>query len=114
MYSRSTRSRCPWETIRIRSRHSRRALPTQRSACAFARGVAITDQDARTLPLPVQRCEDVACLLRHPSTVGMGGDAGDVHPLPLELDEEEDVETTQPNGVDGEEVAFDDPGRLLA
>jgi putative transposase len=31
-HSRSTRSRCVCETIRIRSRHSRRTLPTQRSA----------------------------------------------------------------------------------
>src|SRR6266568_993974 len=40
-YSCSTRSRCACETIRIRSRHSRRTLPTQRSACAFAFGAAI-------------------------------------------------------------------------
>jgi hypothetical protein len=40
------------ETIRIRSRHSRRTLPTQRSACAFARGAAI---GARITLIPSER-----------------------------------------------------------
>ena len=44
----------------------------------------------------------------------MGGDAGDVHAPALELDEEEDIQAAQPDGVDGEEVALDDPGCLLA
>src|SRR5918995_208705 len=52
MYSRSTRSRWVRETIRIRSRHSRRTLPTQRSACAFARGAAI---GARMTLIPSER-----------------------------------------------------------
>jgi hypothetical protein len=37
-----------------------------------------------------------------------------VHATPLELDEKEDVQPAQPDGVDGEEVTLDDPGRLLA
>jgi hypothetical protein len=44
----------------------------------------------------------------------MGGDARDVHAPALELDEEEYVQAAQPEGVDGEEVALDDAGCLLA
>jgi len=44
----------------------------------------------------------------------VGGDAGDVNAAPLELEEEEDVEAPKPHRVDGEEVALDDAGRLLA
>jgi hypothetical protein len=38
--TRASRSGCLREKIGIRSRHSCRTLPTQRSACAFARGAA--------------------------------------------------------------------------
>jgi hypothetical protein len=75
----------------MRSRHSRRTLPTQRSACAFALGaaigvrmtltpsvrrkaskafceldVAVADQDLRTLPLGTVRHEQIPRLLRRP------------------------------------------------
>src|SRR5712691_10242433 len=75
--------------------------------------VAIADQDPRMLPLLAQGDEHVARMLRDPGAVRMGGDTGDVHAAPLELDEEEDVEATQPERIDGEEIALENPGRLL-
>jgi hypothetical protein len=36
-----------------------------------------------------------------------------VDPPGVEFDEEQDVEPSQPDGVDGEEVAGDDPSSLL-
>ena len=78
------------------------------------RRIGYVFQDARLFPLVLQGCKNVACLLCHPGAVGMGGDAGDVHAPALELDEEEDVQAAQAEGVDGEEVALDDAGCLLA
>src|SRR2546421_5427063 len=40
------------------------------------------------------------------------GDAGEVHSARINFDEEEQVVATQHNGVDGEEVARDNPGCL--
>jgi hypothetical protein len=37
-----------------------------------------------------------------------------VHPPGVQLDEEQDVQLPQPDGVDGEEVTGDDSGGLLA
>jgi hypothetical protein len=37
-----------------------------------------------------------------------------VHPPGVQLDEEQDVQPPQPDGVDGEEVTGDDSGGLLA
>src|SRR6266487_2931082 len=76
--------------------------------------VAVADQDSRLFALVPEGCEHGACLLGDPGGVGVGGDAGDVHAPALELDEEEDIQAAQPNGVDREEVALDDPGCLLA
>src|SRR5919198_6483000 len=139
MYSRSTRSRCVREKIRIRSRHSRRTLPTQRSACAFARGaanrrtdnldpfraedlveagselaVAVADQEARLLLLIGDRHDQVARLLRDPGAVRISGHAGQMHATTLELDEEEHVQPSQPERLDREEVTLHNPSRLLA
>ena len=91
----------------MRSRHSRRALPTQRSACAFARGAAIgalislspserktTSKAAVNLLsrsririrclcfLLGERHRQVARLLDDPGTVGIGGDAGEIDAAP--------------------------------
>jgi hypothetical protein len=44
----------------------------------------------------------------------MIGDPGQVHPPACKLDEEQDLHSPQQDRVDGEEVARDDPGGLLA
>jgi hypothetical protein len=57
--------------------------------------VAVADHDLRSPSLRMERCEQLARLLRRPGAVGVGGDAGDVHAPPLKLDEEEDVEAAR-------------------
>ena len=44
----------------------------------------------------------------------MGGDAGQMDPPGLQFDEEQHIQPSQPDRVDGEEVARHDPGSLLA
>ncbi len=44
-------------------------------------------------------------MLRHPWAGGVGGDAGQMHPPALHLDDEQDVETGQTDGLHSEEVA---------
>ena len=113
----------------MRSRHSRRALPTQRSACAFARGaaigalispeslrtedlveggrefaVAVADQDPMPLLLLGEGHRQVARLLHDPGAVGIGTDAGEIDTTARQFDEEEHVEAAQPKRLDREEV----------
>ena len=116
--------------MRIRSRHSRLSVPTNRSANAFASGALIgvrtilrpseritsskratylayrSREEAKTGRLP--RAHEVARLLGHPGGVGIGGDAGEVHSASSDLNEKERIETTQEHGAHGQEVASDD------
>jgi hypothetical protein len=45
-------------------------------------GVAVADQDPMALGLLSDGHDQVARLLRHPGTVGIGGDAGEIHATP--------------------------------
>ena len=67
-------------------------------------GVAITQQEAdrnlSVLELPGQ----IASLLEHPFADRMRAHAGEVDSTAADLDEEEDVEASQPYGLDCEEV----------
>ena len=116
--------------IRIRSRHSRRMVPTKRSAKALARGARTgvrmmrilsvrktssklavnlasrsrTRNRTATSPLGEHHGQ-VAGLLDHPLSGGIGGDPAHVDPSGVELNEEEHVEATQQHRIDGEEVA---------
>ena len=65
---------------------------------------------SRNLELTCQ----VASLLGHPLAGGVEGAAGEVNAAAAELDEEEDVEPGQPDGVDGEEVGGQDLVGMLA
>jgi len=42
----------------------------------------------------------------------VGGDAQDVHPPGADLDHEQDVEAPEEHGVNVQEIARQDPGRL--
>src|SRR6266540_4325870 len=75
--------------------------------------VAVADQDPMALPLLGEGHDQVARLLHDPSPVGMGGDAGEIHATPRQLDEKEHVEAAQPKRLDREEVTLKDHGRLL-
>jgi hypothetical protein len=62
--------------------------------------------------LVLQAQHEVASLLSHPGRVGIGGHPGQVDAASGHFDEERDVEPPQPDGIDGEEVAGEDPGSL--
>jgi Alpha/beta hydrolase family len=123
----------------IRSRHSRRTLPTQRSACARAFGPRTgalitripserktwsksrvnlpsrsrTRNRGRTSSLSNLH-QQVARLLGHPAAIRVGRYPGQVNAAGRQLNEEQDVETLPEEGVDGEEVALENARRLLA
>jgi hypothetical protein len=44
----------------------------------------------------------------NPRPIWVGGDAEQVHPSPVDLDHEENIEASQRNRVDGEEVSSQD------
>jgi hypothetical protein len=77
-------------------------------------GVAITEEvpcsELSVLELPGQ----VASLLDHPGTGRMVGAAGQVHATAADLDEEQDVQPGQPDGVDDEEVGSEQMVGVLA
>jgi hypothetical protein len=52
--------------------------------------------------------------LGHPRTGRMGGDPGQVHPPPVELDHEQYVQPSPANGLHGKEVAAEHPASLGA
>src|SRR5438093_7376624 len=124
---------------RIQSRHSRRTVPTNRSANAFALRsldrcsddldpraaedlvegavelrVAIVDQEAWRRGSVGERPRELARLLRDPGAAWMLGAARYVHPAAPKLDEEQDVEPSREDRVDGEEVAREHARRLPA
>jgi hypothetical protein len=76
--------------------------------------VAVADQQVHPSSPLVEHQQQVACLLGDPGAVRVGGDAGQVHPAGVQLDEEQHIQPPKPDGVDGEEVAGDDPRGLLA
>src|SRR4051812_29585412 len=111
MYSRTTRSRWRRPKSRIESRHSRRSLCTQRSACAFARGartgvrmmrtplaaedlvealrvltVAVADQNHWPCARVLQRHHELARLLGYPGAVRVRADAAELHAPRLQVD----------------------------
>jgi hypothetical protein len=75
-------------------------------------GVSISDQVAGYHCPVLHRCDDVAGLLGYPLPCRVSGDTGQPHPTGTDLDEEQDVQTTQQHGVDAEEVTSDDASRL--
>jgi hypothetical protein len=136
---RTTCSSCRRLKISSQSRHSRRRLPTQRSACAFARGarhrrpdhldslgaqdvvegarelrVAVTHEEPERLLVLRELHQQVARLLGHPALVRIRRDAAEVDAASCEHDEEQDVQPPQPDGIDGQEITGDDRGGLRA
>jgi hypothetical protein len=76
--------------------------------------VTVANEEAYGCLLVAERHDKVPGLLHDPSAVGMGRDAGEIHASAVELDEEQHVQSPQPHGLHGEEVAGDDAGRLSA
>jgi hypothetical protein len=73
--------------------------------------VPVVDQEPDDGGLFIERDEEVAGLLGDPGTGGVGGDAGEMHTPVVKLDEEQNVQPLQEDGVHGEEIAGEDAGR---
>ena len=121
---------------RSRSRHSRRTVPTKRSAMAFARGARtgvlmvlmpsaaktaskedvnlVSGLGLRTSPASGDRrsAAEVPGLLGHPGAGGVGRDTSEVNDPGVKLDEEQDVETAEQHRIHAEEVTRDQSFRL--
>jgi hypothetical protein len=107
-----------------RSRHSRRRLPTQRSARARAFGARTgalitrmpserkTSSNSRVNVLSRSRTRTVSGHPRHRAASAGCAPAGSPTATSRELDEEQNVEALQEERVDGEEVAFENACRL--
>ena len=74
--------------------------------------VAVVDQEPDRLRPFDERLDDVPRLLGRPLTGRVRGDARQIHLPGREFDEHECVEPPEQHGVDGEEVAGDDPAGL--
>ena len=113
--------------------HSRRTLPTQRSAIAFARradrglddartgrgehlvedagefGIPVADEELDGLAALTQVHEQISCLLGGPGSGWAGRGAHDVDGPGGVLDEEQDVDPFEEHGVYVEQIAGEDP-----
>jgi len=88
--------------------------PEHRIEAAAELGIPVAQHEAY-LPAPfAKHQQQVPCLLGDPGAVGVGGHPGQVDPAGVEFYEEQYVQPAQPHRIDGEEVAGDDPGGLLA
>src|SRR6266508_2587533 len=67
--------------------------------------VAITNQETDWYRALGQRTRELARLLGYPTAVGMRGAAGKVHASSADFDEEEHVQASEPERLDGEEMA---------
>jgi hypothetical protein len=119
--------------MRMRSRHSRRSVPIQRSAIAFARGACggvwmmlipaarKTASKASVNFVSRSRMRKRNCsarsvrsirrfraLLGNPRPGRMRGDPGDVHTAGVVLDDDQHVEAAEEDGVDMGEVDGED------
>jgi hypothetical protein len=77
-------------------------------------GIPVADQELERGGLVVEDGDQVAGLLSSPPSRRVSGDAGKVHPSVAEFDDEQHIYPLEEDRVDGEEVAGQDPGGLLA
>jgi hypothetical protein len=77
-------------------------------------GVPVADQEPERSSLIAKDGDEVAGLLGNPEAGGMVSDAGKMDPPAAKLDEEQHLHPPQEDRVDGEKVARDDPGGLVA
>jgi hypothetical protein len=71
-------------------------------------GVPVTDQELEAVSAALEVHQEVAGLLGHPLTRGVGGDPDQVHAPGAVLDEKQDVQAPQEHGIDVEEIRGED------
>jgi hypothetical protein len=74
--------------------------------------IAVADQRLQRVHPGAQLRGEVAGLLGDPRAGRVGGRPADVQPAGLVLDEDQRIDPSQQDGVDGQEVAGDDPVAL--
>jgi hypothetical protein len=74
--------------------------------------VAVADQEFEPGSPLTEIHEKVARLLGGPRTGWVSGDAENVHPPGVDLHHEQDVQALEEHGVNVQEIARQDPGRL--
>ena len=74
--------------------------------------VAIVDQEPNLSVALVEFHQQVARLLKHPGGVRVAGAGEVLDPAAANREKDEHVQATQPDGVDGEEVAGEDRVRV--
>ena len=113
----------PHPPLRVRVRlgrpHRRHSTPPpseRNTSSKLRQNFASRSRSRKPYPpaLVPQHQQQVPGLLGDPAAVGVGGHAGQVDPPGVQFDEEQHVQPPQPHRLDGEEVAGDDPGGLLA
>jgi hypothetical protein len=72
----------------------------------------VSDEEPDGAGPSVELQREVPGLLGDPGRVGLRRGSAQVDPPAAELDEHQDMERPEPGGLDGEEVAGDDPVRL--
>jgi hypothetical protein len=105
--------------VRVRRLHRRQqhlgALGAEHVVEAAGELRVVVAQHEAQPPSSFAEChQQVAGLLGNPSAVRVGGHPSQVDSPSVQLDEVQHVQPPQRDGVDGEEVAGDDPGGLLA
>ena len=75
-------------------------------------GVPVTDQEPEPAGALAEVHEKVAGLPDGPGSGRIGGNAQDVHGPGLDLHDEQDMHTAEQHGIDRQEVAGQDAGRL--
>jgi len=91
--------------------------PSLRKTWSKLRGelaVSIANQEAERRRAFRERPGELSGLLGDPGAAGISGIAGEMHAPAPELDEEQDVQALQPDGLDREEVGGDHAPRLCA
>jgi hypothetical protein len=73
-------------------------------------GVSVADQELPRRNLIAKVDQHIASLLGNPHARGMVGDATRMHPPAAKFDEEQHMQPAQPDSINREEVARDDPG----
>src|SRR3974390_2093141 len=106
------------EGVRVRSPKGRLedlgALGLEHSVEAHVLGIPVADKEPGGDLCVGEVTGDVPGLLGDPSCIGVSGDPSDPDPPAAEIDEEQDVETPEQNGIDVEEIGGHDAGRLRA
>jgi hypothetical protein len=105
------------ERVRLRRPDRRldhpRAVPREDAVeCRSELAVAVTDQEPSPAGALAEVHEKVAGLLDGPGSGRIDGNAQDVHGPGLDLHDEEDIHTPEQHGIDMQEVAGQNAGRL--